>query len=131
MSNYPDGVTDAHEHFNPKERYLTVNCTTEEALVVPSFMVKGELQIILDIAATGNKAGTEAAIHALLAEIQDFEREGGYECQWEGEMELPVSEDAEWDCPRCGVSQTSDTIPDDGPDPDEAYERMKEARYDD
>lgn len=128
--NYPMGVTDAHPHFNPEERPVTVQCTSDESLVIPSFMVKGELQDILALAATGNKAGTERAIHSLLSEIYDLEKEGGYECTWDGELELPVSEEAEFDCPRCGSTQTTDTLPDDI-DPDRAYDEMRDARYDD
>ena len=117
--NYPAGVTDAHPHFNSSETYMEVECTTEEALVIPSFLVHSELQLILEAAESGNKAGTETALRLLLAEITDYERDGDYECQWKGEMELPVSEEAEWDCPRCGQSQTSDTLPDEDPDRDD------------
>jgi hypothetical protein len=128
--NYPAGVTDAHPHFNDEERPVTVQCTSDESLVIPSFMVKAELQDILALAATGNKAGTETALHNLLSEIGDLEKEGGYECTFEGELDLPVSVEAEWDCPRCGSTQTTDTLPDEV-DPDEAYERLREERNDD
>lgn len=131
MSNYPDGVTDAHEHFNPEERPVTVSCTSDECKVVPSFMVTGELQMILEL--TGHSANMEevgSAIQSLIAEILDVEKEGGYECTWEGELDLPVSEEAEWDCPRCGNTNTDDTLPEDI-DPDRAYDEMRDARYDD
>jgi hypothetical protein len=125
--NYPAGVTDAHPHFNPTERPFTVDCTSDEALVIPSFLVKGELQKILDLTGhSANMAEVEKELRLLLAEVSDNEREGEYECQWEGELELPVSEEAEWDCPRCGVTQTTDTVPEDR-DPDEEWD----SRYDD
>ncbi|QWY82790.1 hypothetical protein PP641_gp050 [Arthrobacter phage SilentRX] len=131
MSNYPDGVTDAHPHFNPSERPVTVSCTSDEALVIPSFLVKGELQRILDLTGhAANMAEVEEQLRLLLAEVSDNELEGTYECQWEGEVELPVSEEAEFDCPRCGVTQTTDTLPDER-DPDDDYDRMRDERYDD
>ena len=48
MSNdhYPAGVTDAHPHFNPSERPVTVSCTSEEAYVVPATAVADALEII-------------------------------------------------------------------------------------
>jgi hypothetical protein len=65
-------------------------------------------------------------IGQLQRKIDEIEREGDYECQWKGEQELPVSEEAEWDCPRCGVTQTTDTVPEDR-DPDEGWDN----RHDD
>ena len=138
MSNYPDGVTDAHPHFNPSETPVEVECESDEALVVPSFAVKANLQRIKDIYdkldMTAPNLGKLMELGDLIAATQnsvdEMEQEGGYECQWKGEMELPVAEDAEWDCPRCGVTQTTDTLPDER-DPDEDYERMQESRYDD
>lgn len=129
MSNdhYPAGVTDAHPHFNPSETYMEVECTSEEALVIPSFLVKGELQKILELTGhAANMAEVEKELRLLLAEVSDNEREGDYECQWKGEQELPVSDEAEWVCPRCGQTQTSDTVPEDR-DPDEGWD----SRHDD
>jgi len=130
--NYPAGVSDAHPHFNPSETYTEVECTTEEALVVPSFAVKAALNEFLDwtkrraYVAKSEEAkavmgSANARIEKLLEQIDDIEREGDYECQWKGEMELPVSEEAEWDCPRCGVTQSTDTVPEDR-DPDEGWD---------
>jgi hypothetical protein len=135
--NYPAGVTDAHPHFNPFETYMEVECTTEEALVVPSFTVKAELTMIKTFAEEfASVAGDDAnwdrfvalrmMIDQLQGKIDEIEREGDYECQWKGEQELPVSEEAEWDCPRCGVTQTTDTVPE-GRDPDEGWD----SRHDD
>lgn len=132
MSNYPDGVTDAHEHFNPAETLIEVECTTEEALVVPTFAVKEELDRLREkmdgLSASGWAVSNKDArsvvdgLAKLLEQIEEAEREGDYECQWKGEKELPVSEEAEWVCPRCGQTQTSDTIPEDR-DPDEGWDR--------
>ena len=138
--NYPAGVTDAHPHFNPDERPVTVSCTTEEALVVPSFAVKAELNDLQEFVTRLAKQAVEGdmpwasetlgsindRISAMRERVEDIEREGGYECQWVGELELAVSEEAEFDCPRCGVEQTTDTIPEDR-DPDEGWDN----RHDD
>jgi hypothetical protein len=132
--NYPAGVTDAHPHFNPQERPVTVDCTSDEAMVVPVTLVQDRLEalrkLVMDPDATitavlfqlGHTAGT----------VDRHKKEGTYECDWTGELELPVSEEAEWTCPRCGVTQTSDTIlEDEDLDPDRAYDEMRDARYDD
>jgi hypothetical protein len=129
MSNYPDGVTDAHPHFNPSERPTTVDCTTEEALVVPLFAVQQALIAIHETAESGNKDGTVRLIAELQFQIDEIKRESDYECQWVGEIELPVSEEAHWDCPRCGVEQTTDTLPDE--DPDRGWDDERDSRYDD
>jgi hypothetical protein len=136
-ANYPDGVTDAHPHFNPSETYTEVECTTEEALVIPSFEIKADLvqlkefadgfSIVAQDARDGDRFTTLGMmIGQLQRKIDEIEREGDYECQWKGEQELPVSEEAEWDCPRCGVTQTTDTVPEDR-DPDEGWDN----RHDD
>jgi hypothetical protein len=128
--NYPAGVTDAHPYFNPDERPVTVECTEDEALVVPSFFVKENLSALLRLAQNMEDGYLTARIEVMLEQITELEKEGGYECEWTGELDLPVSPEAEWDCPRCGVTQTTDTLPDDGYD-DDYYDRMKDARYDD
>lgn len=122
MSNYPDGVTDAHPHFNPSERPTTVSCESEEAQVVPSFAVKAALIELLEHLEQKERAGgvnhatIKYRIIKLQKNIDEWDREGDYECQWTGEMELPVSEEAHWDCPRCGVEQSTDTLPEEDPD---------------
>lgn len=126
--NYPDGVSDNHPYFNESERPTTVDCTSEEAQVIPSFAVKAQLNDLADfiqrkLAGAGDmpylKETLESAasrITTLQKGIDEWDREGDYECQWVGEMELPVSEEAHWDCPRCGVEQTTDTLPEEDPD---------------
>lgn len=129
--NYPAGVTDAHPHFNPSETYTEVECTTEEALTVPSFTVKAWLHELEDhlmqkeYAGGVNHTSIKYRIIKLRKLIDEIERECDYECQWKGEQELPVSEEAEWDCPRCGVTQTTDTVPE-GRDPDEGWDSRHE-----
>jgi hypothetical protein len=131
--NYPAGVTDAHPHFNPRERPVTVDCTSDEALVVPSFTIKADLIRLRELTGHGaNMAEVDDLLAAMQHKIDEVEREGGYECQWVGELDLPVSEEAIWDCPRCGVENTTDTIlEDEDLDPDRAYDEMRDARYDD
>lgn len=135
--NYPAGVTDAHPHFNPSETSMEVECTTEEALVIPSFAVKAELiqlkefadgfaEVAVSEVDKGRFVTLGFMVKQLYDRVAELEREGEYECQWKGEQELPVSEEAEWDCPRCGVTQTTDTVPEDR-DPDEGWD----SRYDD
>lgn len=138
-ANYPAGVTDAHPHFNPQEVNFTAHCFADEALVIPSFAVKAAL---IELAGLMQRIPTATAAYApsptaarkkalekikeLQGQIDEMEQEREYECDWQGEMELPVSEDAHWDCPRCGNERASDTIPEDR-DPDEGWD----SRYDD
>jgi hypothetical protein len=121
--NYPAGVTDAHPHFNPSETLIEVECTTEEALVVPVHLVQDRLAALKNLIDDPNT--TRAALLFQLGHtagtVDRHKKEGTYECDWTGELELPVSEAAEWDCPRCGVTQTTDTLPDDV-DPDEGWD---------
>lgn len=138
--NYPAGVTDAHPHFNPNEHSVTVSCTSDEALTVPSFSVKAGLNDLEEYVNRLSKGRTmdqrphtvqilESIVNKigqLREQVEAEEREESYECQWEGELELPYSEEAEFDCPRCGVTQTTDTIPEDR-DPDEGWD----SRHDD
>lgn len=134
--NYPAGVTDAHPHFNPNEHSVTVSCTSDEALTVPSFAVKADLiqlkefadgfSIVAQDARDGDRFTTLGMmIGQLQRKIDEMEREESYECQWEGTLDLPYSEEAEFDCPRCGVTQTTDTIPEDR-DPDEGWDNRHE-----
>ena len=126
MSNYPDGVTDAHPHFNPTERPVTVTCTSDEALTIPSFTIKADLIRLRELTGhAANMAEVDDLLAAMQSKIDELEREESYECQWEGELELPVSEEAEWDCPRCGSTQTTDTVPEDR-DPDEGWDNRHE-----
>lgn len=129
--NYPAGVTDAHPYFNPNEHSVTVSCTSDEALVLPNYWVQLRLNEILNITYRLDPNSTVATdlvakIDEVLAESLTLSREGEYECQWEGTLDLPHSEEAEWDCPRCGVTQTTDTVPEDR-DPDEGWD----SRHDD
>jgi rubrerythrin len=65
-------------------------------------------------------------VEAIRAAVRDWAKDGTYECDWTGELDLPVSEEAEWQCPRCGAVQTTDTLPEER-DPDEEWD----SRYDD
>lgn len=136
-SNYPAGVTDAHPYFNPEEVNVMVECGAEEALVLPSFAVKqklNDLQEFVTRLAKQQDAGFTKDILDTLAgrienvreELEPLERESDYECPYRDERLLPVSEEAEWDCPDCGNTHSTDTLPE-GPDPDEGWDN----RYDD
>lgn len=129
MSNYPDGVSDSHPYFNPTERPTTVSCTAEEAKVVPTAAIKETLASISRLLEEKQWTLTRhrnavAKVTALRLQIEDIERESDYECQWVGELELPVSEEAMWTCPRCGVEQTTDTLPEE--DPDQGWDERDE-----
>lgn len=146
MSNdhYPAGVTDAHPHFNPDVTYREFECGADEATVIPSFAVKAaliELETYINALTKGRlmdeRPHTVQMLQSVVARVQDLQRQIDgmeqdceYECGWKGELELDVSPEAEWDCPRCGNTRTTDTLPE-GQDPDDAYDRMREARYDD
>lgn len=134
--NYPAGVTDAHPHFNPDERPVTVSCTSDEALTVPSFAIKADLiqlkefadgfaEVALNEVDRDRFVTLGFMVKQLYDRAADIEREESYECQWVGELELPVSEEAQFDCPRCGVEQTTDTVPEDR-DPDEYWDNRND-----
>lgn len=125
MSNYPAGVSDSHPYFNPGEVPILMTCKAEEALVVPSFVIKTALNEIHTLAGGSYKGdggqnrpvnhGTLIrCIEQLQKLIYNIEAEADYECEWEDELELPVSDHTEWDCPRCGVAQIADTDPEGG-----------------
>lgn len=130
--NYPAGVTDAHPHFNPNEHSVTVSCTSDEAMTVPAHAVQEELaevKRLLDLSQSRHGTLLNATYLQLghaVGRLQRIQREESYECQWEGTLDLPYSEEAEFTCPRCGVTQTTDTIPEDR-DPDEGWDN----RHDD
>lgn len=143
MSGYlPAGVTDAHPHFNPPgEVVVQLECEADEVPVVPSFKVKEHLNVLQDLVQGMLNGTTSYALESLpdvVAQVQRFreqieelEDNADYDCPWKGELELPAQQaEAEWDCPVCGTDHKTDTV-DDGPDPDDAYEAMREARYDD
>ena len=133
--NYPAGVTDAHPHSNPNETTERLECGADEVMVVPSFAVKGELGR-LEQTIRGMLVGTMRdlerlprvleRITALREQVEELEKEGGYECPFNDYVDTVVSEEAHWDCPVCGTERVSDTIPEDR-DPDEGWDN----RHDD
>lgn len=126
-SNYPAGVTDAHPHFNPAEGSFAVECGADEALVIPSFAVKAALiELAMHAQHPANGATIVAKIKALQDLIDEMEQEREYECGFKDTLDLDVSEEAHWDCPRCGNERTTDTVPEDR-DPDAGWDE----RYDD
>jgi rubrerythrin len=140
FSNYPAGVTDSHPHFNPNERPVQVACSVEDATVVPSHVVKQALKELAELmeripSATAAYAPSPAAarkkalekVKELQEQIEKLEDVSDFACPFEGELELPVSEEAEWVCPVCGQTRTSDTLPEE--DPDRAREEHEDMMY--
>jgi hypothetical protein len=125
-SNYPAGVTDNHPHFNPPRVSATaVECGADEALVVPSYWIKGELRQLCDT--LGVTAGVVERLRLMIATIEAQEQEHEYECPFNGEVDLEESECARWDCPVCGNERETDNAPEER-DPDEEWERRGEGR---
>jgi hypothetical protein len=124
MSNYPDGVTDAHPHFNPSEGSLHLTCGNDEAPVVPFHAVRTELDELTEWFQMKPRALDQ--IEGRLALLSDYlttlKLDSDYECPFEGTVDVDISEEAEWDCPVCGGSRTSDTLPEDR-DPDYEHDR--------
>jgi len=141
MSNYPEGVSDSHPHFNPpREIASAVECGNDEALVVPSFGVKAALNEIADLLeriptgtmayAPSPAAARKAALNVvkrLQGEISEWEQEREYECPFSGEVDLEESECARWDCLVCGAERETDTMPEER-DPDYEYDHRGEGR---
>lgn len=122
MSNYPDGVSDAHPYFNPQEGSVYVTCGNDEARVVPAYAIEKSLQEALSAAESGNKSRTEELIAMTLIGIGDVAKDADYECPFAGVVDVAISEEAEWTCPLCGATRTSDTLPEER-DPDEGWDR--------
>lgn len=127
--NYPAGVTNAHPHFNPpREIAAGVECGADEALVVPSFIIKTSLARIRQL--TGHAANmddVDLMLAALQFKIDELEQEREYECPFHDEIDLEESECARWVCPVCGNERETDTLPEER-DPDEEWERRGEGR---
>jgi len=130
-SNLPDGVTDAHEHFNPREGSFAVECGADEALVVPSFAVKAELATIHEYIGRQVKAGQNGSeillgiasrLVRLKQQVERLEQLREYECGFADTLDLAESECAQWVCPACGNDRETDTLPE-RRDPDEAWDR--------
>lgn len=138
MSNYPEGVSDRHPHFNPRETSAEVECGNDEVIVVPSFYVKGELNEAIAALEKATAAGWAASnaeatsvlerLRKTLAGVYSMEKSAEYECPYKGEQDLPVSAEALWDCPLCGDERSTDTTED---HEDDDYDRYRESRYDD
>jgi hypothetical protein len=133
MSNYPDGVTDAHPHFNPAEGSLHLTCGNDEAQVVPVHAIREELKHIWHMAGGAykgdgglNRPASMGAIVERIEKLQesltDWERDSDYECPFEGVVDVDISEEADWRCPVCGGDRVSDTTPEDR-DPDYEHDR--------
>jgi hypothetical protein len=133
MSNYPDGVTDAHPYFNPQEGTCRVACTADEVPGLPYFAVKNEVEqlhrTLDDLSKSGWAVSNKDAraivekLGALSADLDKWKLDDvNYECEWEGEVDTDISEEAEWRCPRCGRDNVTDTLPEDR-DPDEGWDR--------
>lgn len=137
MSNYPDGVSDAHPYFNPQEGSVHVVCGNDTATVVPAHAITKALEKLRKMAGgdyKGDGGLNRPANHGTIVEHIDMmqelvelsEKEADYECPFEGVMDVDISEEAEWVCPLCGVTRVSDTTPEDR-DPDEGWDN----RHDD
>ena len=129
--NYPAGVTDAHPHFNPQEGSFAVECGADEALVVPNYWVQLRLNEILNRVYRLPSESREVQelvkkLDATLKEASEMAQEREYECGFKDTLDLDISEEAHWDCPRCGNERTTDTVPEER-DPDEGWDN----RYDD
>lgn len=141
-SNYPAGVTDAHPHFNPVHSLMAVECDEGETAIVPSEEIKTELTA-LEQTIRGMLAGTTSAaleqlprvlerVTQLRERVEEQEDFGEFECTFEGDVEVEIVDagaTAVWTCPACGKEHREDIGEDD--DPDDAYDRAREAKMED
>lgn len=126
MSNYPDGVSDSHPYFNPREGSVHVTCGNDAANVVPTYSLSKALDELKKLVDGGASEGeVTQRIDDIQTMVEAAERESDYECPFEGVMDVAISEEAEWQCPLCGETRTSDTTPDER-DPDEEWESRNE-----
>jgi len=130
-SNYPAGVSDAHEYFNPPAISASaVECGADSALVLPNYWVQVKLNEILNICHRLHPDSSVSLelvdkLDKVLAESMGLAQETEYECPFNDEVDLPESECAQWDCPVCGNERETDTMPEER-DPDEEWERRNE-----
>jgi len=134
MTNYPAGVSDNHEYFNPpREIAAAVECGADEARVLPEFAVRVQLSELAAYvqrrAFVSNSEEEVKALEAVNERVQKMlidwvplgqERE--YECPFNDELDLEESECARWNCPVCGNERETDTMPEER-DPDEWHDR--------
>lgn len=126
MSNYPAGVSDNHEYFNPpREVASAVECGADEALVVPFAAVNAAVAEARKLVERGDHAGAAQQLALLELKLDDWKQEREYECPFNDELDLEESECARWDCPVCGNERETDTLPEER-DPDEEWERRNE-----
>ena len=136
MSNYPDGVSDSHPYFNPQEGSVYVTCGNDEARVVPAHAVIADLNRIreqLDRESASGWAVSNKDARAIVEKldgviegVHSIAKDSDYECPFAGVVDVAISEEAEWTCPLCGATRTSDTLPEER-DPDEGWD----SRHDD
>lgn len=140
-SNYPPGVTDAHEHFNPVESLMEVKCDDDETAIVPSHEVKDRLAAIEtqllkmeDMTAqeaAGHIPDVLAGVKELYERVEELEDFGDFDCTYEGDVEVQITDNgctAEWTCPVCGKGHSEDIGEDD--DPDRARDEARDREYD-
>jgi hypothetical protein len=125
FSNYPAGVTDAHQHFNPQEVDLDLKCEAEEMELVPSYWVKAKLLEIRGRLDRWTHEEIKQALTDVLDTVYELEDNGTYDCPFHGPFTLPVSEEAEWDCEICGTTHKVDTVPE-AVDPDAGWDGRHE-----
>jgi len=127
MSNYPDGVSDSHPYFNPREGSVNVTCGSDVADVVPMNMTRKALDSMKEWLQMKPRTleEMEQRIDFINDSLTEAKRESDYECPFEGVMDVAISEEAEWECPVCGGTRVSDTLPEER-DPDEEWERRNE-----
>ena len=140
MSNYPDGVSDSHPHFASDELTLTASCDSGNVTVIPVHVVQEAISGLSDLAKRYRKAEEnsrptslltlqlETALLMLTERLQaDCIEDADIVCEFEGEVDATLHDTvARWDCPVCG--QENETDVDDGPDEDDAYDRMRDER---
>jgi hypothetical protein len=129
MSNYPAGVSDSHPYFNPpREIASAVECGADEALVIPSFVIKADLIRLRELTGhAANMAEVDDLLAAMQYKIGELEQEREYECPFNDDIDLEESECARWDCPVCGNERETDTMPEER-DPDYEWDHRGEGR---
>lgn len=125
-SNYPEGVTNSHPHFNQNDIVAEVQCEREEADVLPAFIVTQALDELLNLLDPKRRQLTPHEdllymVTTLRGRLDGLEQNREYECPFEDAVEVEVREDAEWQCPICGATHDINSLPE-GPDPDRAWD---------
>lgn len=133
----PPGVSNNDPHFGGQEVTIDAECGEHGMSVVPAKYLLERLRELTGKVtsmeagtvheAAGQIPGLKAELGKLVDWVTDIEDMVDFPCPFEGEIDVELVDGrAGWPCPKCASDNEYEE--ESGPDPDEAYERYREAR---